>query len=712
MTPDTDTDSQTGSKSPIESPIESPIKAIVEATPSSFFSEPADSRALAEIKLLASEVIDQIAAGEVVERPAHLVKELVENAIDAGAGSIEVEYDQGGRHVRVTDDGYGIKSSQLILALARHATSKIDQSADLYRLSSFGFRGEALASIAAVSRLSLQSRPRESDTAYQVACEFGRLTPAEPIGGNFGTTILVEELFSNIPARLKFLKSESGENAQIKNTLKALALANHGVEFRIRSKGRLDHVWKKTDSLIERSKQILEASKLFSGQSEFDGYRAEVAFASPHEVTGNSRQIWIFVQGRWVQDRSLQAAVLEAYRGLLMHGEYPIVVVRLEVPPDEIDVNIHPTKSQVKFRNSQAAFRAVHRVLRDALEKAPWLVRDHAVSVSAAVSAFATRSEAESRKMTVAELTRPYSASPKAVRESISELKNESSRGENPPFSPSDDSDHKLDSFDAAVPGLKNSPVNSLGRFEAEEFNTILFKEKSDVHQFDAQRSGAERSNAPESDTPESGLLSAKSELGWTGGAWSRLQVLGQANLTYILAQDGDRLVLVDQHAAHERVAYERLMRAWLGGKVDVQPLLIPIAIDLEPDGAEALLACASDLLRLGVELDQTGPQQMAICAMPAAIKERGLVRALQDLARESTERGGSFALERKISDLCATMACHSVVRAGQSLSHDQMRSLLAQMDEFALSSFCPHGRPVSVDYPFAKLERDFGRLV
>jgi DNA mismatch repair protein MutL len=195
-------------------------------------------------------------------------------------------------------------------------------------------------------------------------------------------------------------------------------------------------------------------------------------------------------------------------------------------------------------------------------------------------------------------------------------------------------------------------------------------------------------------------------------GAWSRLQVLGQANLTYIIAQDAKGLVLVDQHAAHERVAYERLMRAWMSGQVEVQPLLLPITVDLEADGAEALMSIAHELEKLGVQIDQVGPQAVAIRSMPVAIKEPALAKALGHLAAEMVERGGSFALEKKISDLCATMACHSVVRAGQALSVEQMKSLLVQMDEFPLSSFCPHGRPVSVEYPFARLERDFGRLV
>jgi DNA mismatch repair protein MutL len=651
---------------------------------------------------LSSDVVDQIAAGEVVERPSHLVKELVENAIDAGAHAIEIEYDQGGRRVRVTDDGAGIEPEDLPLALARHATSKISAANDLWSLSTFGFRGEALASIGAVSRLTLQSRRRDSGTAYRIVSEFGKLSPVDPVGANPGTTVLVEELFANIPARLKFMKSEAGENAQIKATLKALALANEGVEFRLRTKGKLDQIWSRAETFLERARQVMEAEKLYENRFSYNGYEARVVFASPHEVTGNARSILIFVQGRWVQDRSLQAAVIEAFRGLLMHGEYPIAVVRLEVPPDEVDVNIHPTKSQVKFRDSQQAFRAVNRGLREALEKAPWLevqkasepeagapgfasarsgVREAVESYSESVARHAPHGAGHSsghtsgKKLSVADLVRPYASGPVALQE---------------------DPEKAREAHTESAETLATAPVHSVGRFEGPEFNTVVFRQKAD---FSTVRE-------PQAPTGEGARPQA------TGGYWSRLQVLGQANLTYIVAQDADRLVLVDQHAAHERVGYERLMRAWMNGGIEVQPLLLPITVDLEPDGAEALVSVAHELEKLGVQVDQIGPQSVAIRSMPVAIKEAALAKALSELAREMVDRGGSFALERKISDLCATMACHSVVRAGQALSLDQMKSLLAQMDEFPLSSFCPHGRPVSVDYPFTKLERDFGRLV
>lgn len=647
----------------------------------------APAAAAPRIQILPSDVIDQIAAGEVVERPAHLVKELVENAVDAGSTKIEVEYDQGGRRVRVTDNGSGIEAEDLPRAIARHGTSKIIQANDLWALSSFGFRGEALASIGSVSRLSIQSRTAQEASSTQLVCEFGRVLPPEKTGGNFGTTVLVEELFTNVPARLKFLKSEAGETSQIKATLRALALANESVEFRVRTKGRVEETWPAATSFLERAQAVTGATALFLATGSYEDASAEIAFASPHDVGGNARGIQIFVQGRWVQDKSLQAAVIDAYRGLLMHGEFPVAVVRLRVSPSDVDVNIHPTKSQVKFRDPQVAFRAVNRTLRAALEKAPWLAQRaesaaEATKVQSRMQAAragwgsktsdisGAGNEAPARKLSIAELTRPYAPGSDASSETETETGTVTSS--------------------AAAETLATAPVASLGRFSAPEFDTIQFKQKKDW--------------SPEPAEPSNSIPSP------SAGAWSRLQVLGQAHLTYILAQDDHRLVMVDQHAAHERIAYERLMNAWMNGQAEMQPLLIPVTLELEPDQAEALISISHELEKLGVQIDQNGPQSVAIRSVPLTIKEKSLVIALKELAEEIVEKGGGFALEKKISDLCATMACHSVVRAGQSLSTDQMRKLLEQMDEFPLSSFCPHGRPVSVDYPFAKLERDFGR--
>ncbi len=578
------------------------------------------------IQVLPPEVIDQIAAGEVVERPAHLVKELVENSIDAGATAVTVEFSEGGRYVKVIDNGRGISPEQLPKALERFATSKISKSDDLWKLHTFGFRGEALASIAAVSKLNLTSRPPGAEKAHQLLSEYGKKMSVDAVGGSEGTSITIQELFANVPARLKFLKSDAAEGTQIKTTLKALALAHAEIEFRVYEKNELVFFWPSCISRKDRVEQILEIKPMYVGQAQRENVMAYAVFADPHQVAKTGRSVWLFAQNRWVQDRSMQAAVMEAYRNLLMHGEYPIVVVWLEVDPEYIDVNIHPTKSQVKFHNPSLVFRAVQAAIRETLEKAPW--------------------------------TPEVQKGPR-----------DSGLGES-----------------MITPQVQSS-------FAHQDFHVTQFQKKD----FSLK-------------IMESPVSTISMEA--SSGYWSTLEVLGQANLTYIICQSRDKLVFVDQHAAHERVVFERLMDAWRGSKMEVQEFLFPLVVDLTPDKIEALQNFFPDLEKLGVFLEVLGPITVGVRAAPTLIKESILSSVLDKMAGDVLDLGGSFRMEKVVGDICATMSCHSVVRAGQALSAEQMRSLLSEMDEYPLSSFCPHGRPVSVEYPYIKLERDFGRIV
>lgn len=613
------------------------------------------------IQVLPPEVVDQIAAGEVVERPSHLVKELVENSIDAGATSVTVEFSEGGRFVKVKDNGKGIPPEQLPKALERFATSKISKSEDLWKLNTFGFRGEALASIAAVSKLNLTSRPPGAEKAHQLLSEFGKKASVDPVGGSEGTTITIQELFANVPARLKFLKSDAAEGTQIKTTLKALALAHHDVEFRVYEKNELTFFWPACKSRKERVEQILEIKTMYEGRAQRENVTAYAVFADPHQVAKTGRNIWLFAQNRWVQDRSMQAAVMEAYRNLLMHGEYPIAVVWAEVDPEYIDVNIHPTKSQVKFHNPSLAFRAVQAAIRDTLEQAPWVPKTSAVTSVAAPAAFGLGAE--------------------------------------------------------SVPQVQSSFVHQdfqVTQFQKKDFPLQMAAEQAELRReaVDDMLENRDRENpfvrTVKTEAPASPVMNPPA----ANAYWSTLEVLGQANLTYIICQHRDKLVFVDQHAAHERVVFERLMGAWRGGKMEVQEFLFPLAIDLTPDKVEALQNLFTDLEKLGVYVEVLGPTTVGVKAAPTLIKESVLSSVLDKMATEALDLGGSFRMEKVVGDICATMACHSVVRAGQALSVEQMKNLLSEMDEFPLSSFCPHGRPVSVEYPYAKLEKDFGRIV
>ncbi|WII71948.1 DNA mismatch repair endonuclease MutL [Bdellovibrio sp. 22V] len=625
------------------------------------------------IQVLSPEVVDQIAAGEVVERPAHLVKELVENSIDAGATRVHVEFFDGGRIVKVIDNGKGMSPEDLPKALERFATSKISKTDDLWKLRTFGFRGEALASIAAVSKLTLTSRREGDEQAHQLVSEYGKKRDLDKVGGSQGTTILIENLFENTPARLKFLKSDAAENTAIKTTLKAMALSHFDVEFRIQENGKLVSFWPACKSRKDRVEQILEIKPLFEGEASRENVKAYAVFADPHNVAKTAKNIWLFAQNRWIQDRSIQAAVNEAYRNLLMHGEYPIAVVWVETDPDCVDVNIHPTKSQVKFQDSSLAFRAVAGALRGTLEKAPWLPQEQ----------------------------RPQPLAPLA---DVSAADYTSTQG--------------LPNFANVVPAMPKENLAfedtslTVTQFQKKDFNfpSTVQQPKMDYKTLaDAAASRETFQQGPAMSGPPATVSANPEE---PRGYWSSLEVLGQANLTYIVTQARDKIVFVDQHAAHERVVFEKLMSAWKGGKVDVQDFLFPLAIDMSPEKVEALVALASEIERLGVFIEALGPGTIGVKAAPLMIKESILSSVLDKMASEIVEQGGSYSLERVVGDICATMACHSVVRAGQALGLEQMKSLLRDMDMFPLSSFCPHGRPVSVEYPFFKLEKDFGRIV
>lgn len=705
------------------------------------------------IEVLPSEVVDQIAAGEVVERPAHMVKELVENSLDAGATEIIVEFGQGGRFVKVTDNGCGLSAEDLPKAFLRFATSKIRVSDDLWHLQSFGFRGEALASIGSVARVTLFASADSSGEGFRLTCRFGALSSLERVSRSRGCTVMVENLFENVPARLKFMKGEAAEAGQIKQVLKALAMANPGVAIRVLQEGKLLFYWPATASAKERIEAVLDIKPLYEGTATRGRVRARCFFSDPHQVSRVSKSLWFFAQNRYVQDRSLQAAVMEAYRNLLMTGEYPYAVCFLETDPSEIDVNIHPTKSQVKFVSPQEAFRAVQGAIRQVLEQAPWLLQnpDTAIGVryEGVNGVITAASSAGLSTSTGASTTRGLPSTP--------------GLSPTPEVSPTTGL--------SATPGFAATPANAdltatppnpgLAvnlEFSDEAFQTTHYRNKAPLTA-DTNGWGAALGAKPNgsltlrdqgvapgtiltlTDTElgrnlNDGLEgktevfthSFKGETGVSQGLshpvndqiktrpsirhWSLLQVIGQAGLTYIVCQSEKGIVLIDQHAAHERVAFERLMAAWKGGKIEVQNFLFPLSVDLNEEKMEVLRARNADFAKLGITLEELGPTTLGVLSAPALLKDSVLVEEIERFATAMLEWGDADLMEKAMAEVCARMACHSVLRAGQSLSMPEMVRLLEEMDEHPLSSFCPHGRPVSVTYSWPELEKDFGRRV
>jgi DNA mismatch repair protein MutL len=620
------------------------------------------------IKRLSDDLVNQIAAGEVVERPAHLVKELVENSIDAKATEIEVLISEGGRYIEIRDNGSGIPKKDLALAVERHTTSKINKIDDLWNIHSFGFRGEALASAASVSVMQISSKPESQDEGARVKIEFGAIGETQKSAMDNGTTVLIEKLFENVPARLKFLKSASAEVTQIKNTLKALGLAHPQVGFRIKVDEKLVYYWPATDNLIERVQVVTEQFEIFETTAEVSGFKARVFACSPNVTFSQNKKIWTFVKNRWVQDRGMQTAVIEAYRSLLMHGEYPIAVVFLDCPTSELDVNIHPTKSQVKFRDPSLAFRSVHRATRDLLEKAPWLK----ALLSPATDSSANQS-----------LSAP----------SFGYTENQS--------------------VDGMMPLEFSSP-----EFLKTQFKSPQFKSSPSSSGYKFQHASTVHNEASTAARPATGLTNQADS--WmsnqptpTASTWSSLHLIGQAHLTYIVTQNGKGLLFIDQHAAHERVLFERLQKDFKEQRIEVQSYLIPFVVDLNESELEKLTPYFNKIEQdMGISLDQVGPESVAVRSAPALINEDALGPVIQKIATEISEQGESFAFDKLLNDIFATMACHSAIRAGRALSLEEMQQLLAQMEEFPMSSFCPHGRPVYVEYPFSQLERDFGRTV
>lgn len=581
------------------------------------------------IQILPSEVVNKIAAGEVLERPANLVKELIENSLDAGATEVHLDIDSGGREVKIFDNGHGISPSQLGLALERHATSKIRSQDDLWKLSSYGFRGEALSSIAAVSKLSITSRQPHDPQGAKIESEYGVLREPVEISSEKGTKIEIKNLFENVPARKKFLKSDGAELSQIKRVIKSLALANPQVSFFMRQKSKLLMSFVKRSSWELRAQDVLELQKTFFVEGVNSYFKAKIVYASPMETFANSQNIWILVQGRWVQDRTVQAAVLDAFRSLLMHGEFPCVAIALTCSPEFVDVNVHPSKSQVKFENSTSLYSLIQNTLRTDIEKARWIPKSQSPSME--------------------------QMSPQNSQESFA-------------------TDRQVDETSWQV--------------RDREMGFVAAETSPSQPSFQLPFQNEEKSSF-----------------------WGSLKFKGQVNTTYLLAESQSSLFIVDQHAAHERVLYEKLMENWKQKNFEVQSFLIPLALTFATHSVEALIESSVVLKNLGFEIDQQGPDTLVVRAAPAYLSQAAIKYGLEKMADEITSKGGSQAIEKVLGEIFASFACHSAVRAGQQLSEVEAQALLRQMDNYSLSTFCPHGRPVFLDIPFKKLDKDFGRL-
>lgn len=592
------------------------------------------------IRVLPDALVDQIAAGEVVERPAAALKELLENSLDAGASDISVTLEGGGiARIRVQDDGNGIAPADLPLALARHATSKIASLGDLESVATLGFRGEALASIASVSRLSLTSRRAGERHAWQVQAEAARVGAPQPAGLDRGTVVEVLDLFHNVPARRKFLKTEATEYAHAEEAFRRIALSRPEVAFALSHDGRA-RLRLPAQGEAARCAAVLGAefsAACLSVDETAGPLRLHGAAGLPAAARASRDAQYLFVNGRFVRDKLLTHAVREAYRDVL-HGErHPSYVLFLDLPPDLVDVNVHPTKSEVRFRES----RAVHQFVLHAVERT--LAR-----------------------------SRPGEAAPAPMT---------------PP-------QWLGRAASTALPLAQQQPLH-LPAGEPEGFYDRLFGRTAASTQTNpAGTALAERS--PEA-TPEP-------------EAFPLGHALAQLAGVYILAQNHAGLVVVDMHAAHERVVYERLKTALADSGVPTQTLLIPATLVATPLEVATVQDHGEDIAAMGFEMAVSSPTSVVVRAVPALLREADIAALARDLLREIAELGASRAVADRRDDILGTLACHGAVRAHRALTLAEMNALLRDMEATERAGQCNHGRPTWYQLTLADLDRLFLR--
>jgi DNA mismatch repair protein MutL len=584
------------------------------------------------VRPLPDGLIDQIAAGEVVERPASVVKELVENALDAGATRLRVEVRAGGRDfAAVTDDGCGMDRADARLALERHATSKLACAEDLQRIATYGFRGEALPAIAAVSALRLRTRTVDAAAAFEIRVAPGQVRDERTTGGPPGTRVEVADLFANVPARRKFLKSANTEWGHVADWLARAALALPAVHFEIWRDDRAALVWPGASDPLDRVAAVLgEAdAAAFVPVCREEGATAIEGFVSrPDRHRPTLAGVHLFVNRRPVRDRTLQHALVEVYRDLLPRGRFPSAVLFLRVSASAVDVNVHPAKWEVRFAEPQAMHRLVRHAVRDAIGERRWI-----------------------------------------------------------------------------APAAARAPAPETDPTRAGEGDWIFARAQPP---------------APEPGTHTASLPGLAPERGEIGAAnrvrFAELKLLGQLLSTYLVLEAKERLLLLDQHAAHERVLYERLRAEWHQGAVESQGLLTPLTVTLEPARLQALREAGDALTRLGFDLEPFGEDTLALRAVPALLARCDPATLVRDLADELVAAGAPADVRAETRRLdaadriFANLACRSARRKGDVLDPREQQALLDALDAIPWAPTCPHGRPVTVPFELAEIERRFGR--
>jgi len=603
------------------------------------------------IRPLPPELINQIAAGEVIERPSSVVKELVENSLDAGATRVEVDIEAGGaRLIRVRDDGGGIHADELPLAVASHATSKIGSFDDLEHVASMGFRGEALASVSSVARFALTSRARDQDAAFRIEVDGGRLQAARPAQHPQGTSVEVRDLFYNVPARKKFMRAERTEFAHIDDLLKSLALARSAVEFRLSHNGKPVRIWK---AARDEQAQLQRVAEVLGEDFPVQSLRIDHAAAGLHLSgwvglpTASRAQAdsqYFYVNGRLVRDRIVAHAVRQAYADVLFHGRHAAFVLYLELDPAGVDVNVHPAKHEVRFREQRLVHDFLFRTLHEALAQTR-------------AGQVASPAQADDGHLRLASASTPPTGMP-AVGASSAWL---GRAGQN-----------------RLALGVRDAPLADYAALLGE-----------------LPRAAVANAPMPAADDAESPPL---------GYAVAQLKNI------YVLAENAHGLVLVDMHAAHERITYEKLKAGRACSNLRSQLLLVPLSIAVSAKEAAAAEEHAEAMADWGLELSRSGPATIVVRRIPALLEGADVGQLSRDVLSELAQHGSSRRLQELENELLSTMACHGSVRAGRRLTVPEMNALLREMEATERSGQCNHGRPTWVQLSLAELDKLFMR--
>ncbi len=613
---------------------------------------------MAKIRVLPETLSNKIAAGEVVERPASVVKELIENSLDAQSTRIIVEVEKGGQSlIQVSDNGVGMATDDALLALERYATSKIKTADDLFAIKTLGFRGEALPSIAAVTQLSLITREKSADTGTEISVEGGKVKNVGEVGAPPGTLIAVKQLFFNTPVRKKFLKTISTEMSHIADTVSRIALCHPGVQFRLINNNKVVKNWPPVSRHQDRIVDVLgtdAAGNLHAIALERNGLAVAGWICSPRVTRRTPRGLYIFVNGRFVRDRSIQHGVFAGFAQRLVKGQFPIAVIFLKVPFDQVDVNVHPTKNEVRFANPQHIHEAVKSAVAQALyevDRVNWRpTNEHPRPESQHASKVAEPPTTFTSPGSVTKSSRQtqFSDPQRTLRQPVTDDWQPASTSHQPPAS-------------------SQQPAASGQRLQDQIFDNRGF---------------------------------------------SSLRVVGQLHNTYILCESEAGLVLIDQHAAHERIYFEQLQRSHKDHPSAVQKLLVPETLELNFREAQILGQMVADLNSLGLEIEPFGKNTFAIKAVPALLSGRDVKPLIAEIVETAAQEGYSPGLKGALDQCRMVMACHGALRAHQALSDDQIRQLLTRLDECENPSHCPHGRPTWIRWDLAMLEKSFKRIV